>query len=72
MNKEARFLNNNCCITPPNQREHAIQCLDAFLHVVTAIPAIDNHDANAVLSTPHLSLSFSPPHTHFVMYYVVI
>ncbi|KAJ3704199.1 hypothetical protein LUZ61_007904 [Rhynchospora tenuis] len=30
------------------ERERATQCLDAFLHVVTAIPGIDNHDANAL------------------------
>ncbi|XP_078168125.1 DNA ligase-like protein isoform X2 [Carex rostrata] len=31
-----------------SERERAIQCFDALLHVVTAIPEIDYHDANAL------------------------
>ncbi|XP_024312123.1 protein PARTING DANCERS isoform X2 [Brachypodium distachyon] len=32
--------------TMKNEREQAVQCMDAFLQVVTSIPGIDNHDAN--------------------------
>ncbi|XP_038977025.1 protein PARTING DANCERS homolog isoform X2 [Phoenix dactylifera] len=31
-----------------NEREQAVQGMDLFLRVVTSIPGIDNHDANAV------------------------
>ncbi|XP_066363217.1 protein PARTING DANCERS homolog isoform X3 [Miscanthus floridulus] len=30
------------------EREQAVQCMDAFLRVVTSIPGIDSHDANAL------------------------
>ncbi|KAG8086271.1 hypothetical protein GUJ93_ZPchr0010g10161 [Zizania palustris] len=30
------------------EREQAVQCMDAFLRVLTSIPGIDNHDANAL------------------------
>ncbi|AQK92503.1 hypothetical protein ZEAMMB73_Zm00001d009728 [Zea mays] len=30
------------------EREQAVQCMDAFLRVLTSIPGIDSHDANAV------------------------
>ncbi|KAJ1264318.1 hypothetical protein BS78_09G254500 [Paspalum vaginatum] len=31
-----------------NQREQAVQCMDGFLRVLTSIPGIDSHDANAL------------------------
>ncbi|GJM89895.1 hypothetical protein PR202_ga06120 [Eleusine coracana subsp. coracana] len=31
-----------------NEREQAVQCLDAFVQVITSIPGIDSHDANTV------------------------
>uniref|UniRef100_A0A0D3GBG3 Phospholipase/carboxylesterase/thioesterase domain-containing protein n=1 Tax=Oryza barthii TaxID=65489 RepID=A0A0D3GBG3_9ORYZ len=31
-----------------NEREQAVQCTDSFLRVLTSIPGIDNHDANAL------------------------
>lgn len=34
--------------TMRNEREQAVQCMDAFLRVLTSIPGIDNHDANAL------------------------
>ncbi|KAL5231788.1 hypothetical protein ABZP36_030564 [Zizania latifolia] len=34
--------------TMKNEREQAVQCMDAFLRVLTSIPGIDNHDANAL------------------------
>ncbi|KAG0519467.1 hypothetical protein BDA96_09G266800 [Sorghum bicolor] len=30
------------------EREQAVQCMDAFLRVLTSIPGIDSHDANAL------------------------
>ena len=32
------------------KRERSVQGMDIFLKVVTSIPGIDNHDANAVIS----------------------
>lgn len=32
------------------KRERAVQGMDMFLRVVTSIPGIDDHDANAVTS----------------------
>ncbi|KAF8696944.1 hypothetical protein HU200_036589 [Digitaria exilis] len=34
--------------TMRNEREQAVQCMDAFLRVLTSIPGIDSHDANAL------------------------
>ncbi|KAL6848855.1 hypothetical protein ACP4OV_021438 [Aristida adscensionis] len=34
--------------TVRNQREQTVQCIDAFLRVLTSIPGIDSHDANAL------------------------
>uniref|UniRef100_A0A0D9WKF2 DisA/LigA helix-hairpin-helix motif domain-containing protein n=1 Tax=Leersia perrieri TaxID=77586 RepID=A0A0D9WKF2_9ORYZ len=34
--------------TMKNEREQAVQCMDSFLCVLTSIPGIDNHDANAL------------------------
>ncbi|TVU01922.1 hypothetical protein EJB05_52569, partial [Eragrostis curvula] len=34
--------------TMKNEREQAVQCMDAFLRVLTSIPGIDSHDANAL------------------------
>uniref|UniRef100_J3MA96 DisA/LigA helix-hairpin-helix motif domain-containing protein n=1 Tax=Oryza brachyantha TaxID=4533 RepID=J3MA96_ORYBR len=34
--------------TMKNEREQAVQCMDSFLRVLTSIPGIDNHDANAL------------------------
>ncbi|PAN17828.2 hypothetical protein PAHAL_3G158400 [Panicum hallii] len=34
--------------TMRNERAQAVQCMDAFLRVLTSIPGIDSHDANAL------------------------
>lgn len=34
--------------TMSNEREQAVQCMDAVLRVLTSIPGIDSHDANAL------------------------
>ncbi|CAN6326967.1 unnamed protein product, partial [Urochloa humidicola] len=34
--------------TMKNERAQAVQCMDAFLRVLTSIPGIDGHDANAL------------------------
>jgi ERCC4-type nuclease len=34
--------------TMRNERAQAVQCMDAFLRVLTSIPGIDTHDANAL------------------------
>nr|XP_034584657.1 protein PARTING DANCERS homolog isoform X2 [Setaria viridis] len=36
--------------TMRNERVQAVQCMDAFLRVLTSIPGIDSHDANALLA----------------------
>ncbi|KAF9589961.1 hypothetical protein IFM89_029577, partial [Coptis chinensis] len=42
------------------EREQSVERMDAFLRVVTSIPGIDNHDANAVILFCHYVFFFEP------------